>query len=187
MYCDKCGAQLSAGAQYCGSCGKAVAPGAVPPPAVTASNRVAPASECRVKKHVNLVAILWLASGVLRLLGVGVFMLFGPMIWSGWHWMGPRWWRFDAFWPGGLFSLGIFLGFFGVLHLILAWGLFERQHWARTLGIVLGILALIRPPFGTVLGIYTLWVLAPESSAREWSHITQGGGHYGAAGVSASR
>ena len=31
MYCDKCGAQLSADAQYCGSCGKVVAPGAVQP------------------------------------------------------------------------------------------------------------------------------------------------------------
>jgi len=27
---------------------------------------------------------------------------------------------------GGLFSLGIVLAFFGVLHLALAWGLFER-------------------------------------------------------------
>jgi zinc-ribbon domain/Predicted membrane protein (DUF2127) len=187
MYCDKCGAQLSAGAQYCGSCGKAVAPGAVPSGSAAASStRVASAADGRVKKHVNLLAILWLASGVLRLLAVSGFMLFGRLFWPG-HWAGPHWWGFDPFWPGGLFTLGIFLGFFGVLHLILAWGLFERQHWGRTLGIVLGILALIRPPFGTVLGIYTLWVLAPESSAREWNQITQGGGHYGAAGVSASR
>jgi hypothetical protein len=186
MYCDKCGAQLSAGAQYCGSCGKVVAPGAVPAGSATGGTRVACAGEGRVRKHINLLAILWLANGVLRLLGVSVFMLFGRMFWPGWHWMGPRWSGFDAFWPGGLFSLGIFLGFFGVLHLILAWGLFERQPWSRTLGIVLGILALIRPPFGTVLGIYTLWVLAPEHSAREWGQITQSG-EYGTAGVSASR
>ena len=79
------------------------------------------------------------------------------------------------------------MGFFGLLHLLLAWGLFERQPWARTLGMVLGILALIRPPFGTALGIYTLWVLAPEASAREWNQMTQMNGQFGAAGVSAPR
>jgi hypothetical protein len=186
MYCDKCGAQLNAGAQYCGSCGKAVAPGATPTPAAATPGAVTAAGG-RVRKHVNLLAILWLANGILRLLTVSGFMLFGQMFWPGWHWMGPRAWGFDSFWPGGLFSLGIFLGFFGVLHLVLAWGLFERQHWARTLGIVLGIFALIRPPFGTVLGIFTLWVLAPEASAREWGQMTQSGGQYGPAGVSASR
>ena len=77
------------------------------------------------------------------------------------------------------------MGFFGLLHLLLAWGLFERQPWARTLGMVLGILALIRPPFGTALGIYTLWVLAPEASAREWNQMTQMNGQFGTPGVSA--
>jgi len=190
MYCDRCGVLLSAGAQYCSGCGRAVAPGAAPsvagPGAAVRQGR--PAAEGRVRKHVQLLAILWLANGVLRLLAVSGFLLFGRMFWPGLHWMGPRgWWGFDPFWPGGFFSLGIFLGFFGVLHLVLAWGLFERQPWARTLGMVLGILALIRPPFGTALGIYTLWVLGPEGSAREWDQLTQANGQFGAAGVSASR
>ena len=38
---------------------------------------------------------------------------------------------------GGLFSLGIVLAFFGVLHLALAWGLFEREPGARFLGLAL--------------------------------------------------
>ena len=62
-----------------------------------------------------------------------------------------------------------------LLHLALAWGLFERQSWARILGLVLGILALLRFPFGTALGIYTLWVLAPESSAREYDRLSLSG------------
>jgi len=49
--------------------------------------------------------------------------------------------------------------------LVLAWGLFEREPWARFLGLALGFLALLRFPLGTALGIYTLWVLLPEIPA----------------------
>jgi hypothetical protein len=85
---------------------------------------------------------------------------------------------------GGLFSLGVFLGLFGVLHLVLAWGLFERQPWARTLGLVIGFLALLRFPLGTALGIYTLWVLLPEESGREYDRLAQGDGRMNSAAVS---
>jgi hypothetical protein len=73
---------------------------------------------------------------------------------------------------GGILSAGILLALFAGVHLLLAWGLLERQPWARILGIVVGFLALIRFPFGTALGIYTLWVLLPESSGREYDEMT---------------
>jgi hypothetical protein len=44
------------------------------------------------------------------------------------------------------------------------------------LGIVLAFLALIRIPFGTALGIYTLWVLLPESSGQEYDALAGVGG-----------
>jgi len=72
---------------------------------------------------------------------------------------------------GGIFSVGILLALFAGVHLLLAWGLSERQPWARILGIVVGFLALIRFPLGTALGIYTLWVLLPESSGREYDEM----------------
>jgi uncharacterized membrane protein YecN with MAPEG domain len=65
------------------------------------------------------------------------------------------------------------LAIFGVAHLVLAWGLFQRESWARILGLVLGFLALLRPPFGTALGIYTLWVLLPEHSSREYDRLSR--------------
>jgi zinc ribbon protein len=189
MYCDRCGAQLGLGAQFCTSCGKAVAPGAVPSgvPAAT------PAAQGRVRRHIHLLAILWLVNGVLRLIAVCWLMFFGSMFLPGLRgWLGPgAWplgpgWGFDSFLSGSFFSLGIFLGFFGLLHLALAWGLFERQPWARILGLVLGILALLRFPFGTALGIYTLWVLAPEDSGREYDQLSHSNGQLNDAGFSAS-
>jgi hypothetical protein len=41
-----------------------------------------------------------------------------PFVWP----LGGRWG-----WDIPFLPLGIFLGFFGVLHLVLAWGLFERE------------------------------------------------------------
>jgi uncharacterized membrane protein (DUF2068 family) len=67
--------------------------------------------------------------------------------------------------------IGGFLGIFGLIHLILAWGLYEHTTWARPLGIVIGFLALIRFPLGTALGIYTIWVLLPEASRVECEQI----------------
>ena len=189
MFCDRCGTPLASGAQFCTSCGKAVAPGALPGamPAVTS------ALQGRVRKHIHLLATLWLVNGVLRLTGVAWLMLFGgtflpwlrgrigPDAWP----LGPGW-GLDSLLSSGFFSLGIFLGLFGLVHLALAWGLFERRSWARILGLVLGILALLRFPFGTALGIYTLWVLAPEQSAREYERLSHPDGPIHSAGFSAN-
>ena len=48
--------------------------------------------------------------------------------------------------------------------LIVGLGLVKRRQWARIGGIVVAILALIVVPFGTVFGVYSLWVLfSPET------------------------
>jgi hypothetical protein len=174
MYCDKCGTPFNSSTRYCTVCGKQLvtgpaAAGVAQTPAMPQTPAAARAAgDGRVGRNLNLLAGLWFANGILRLMGVAWWMIFRRLI-------------FDAGWPfgniepglrsliwGGMFSTGVFLAFFGVIHLLLAWGLHERQPWARVLGIVVACLALIRIPFGTALGIYTLWVLAPESSGREY-------------------
>ncbi len=43
-------------------------------------------------------------------------------------------------------------------------GLLRRRQWARALVMILGFLNLLAVPFGTILGIYTIWVLLkPET------------------------
>ena len=116
--------------------------------AAGAPARAAAASDGRVRRNIHRLAVLWTISGILRLVAVGWMMIFGrmfipfmrgPMVWP----LGSRWgWDFPF--SVALFPLGIFLGLFGVLHLVLAWGLFEREPWARFLGLALGFLALIR-------------------------------------------
>lgn len=135
--------------------------------------------------------MLWAINGVLRLAEVCGMLIFGTMFFPfmlGWG-RGVVWpfggrWGMDIPFLGGLFSMGVFLGIFGVLHLVLAWGLFEREPWARMLGLVIGFLALLRFPLGTALGIYTLWVLLPEESGREYDRLAQGDGRMNSAAVS---
>jgi hypothetical protein len=68
-----------------------------------------------------------------------------------------------------------FLSFIGVLILLKAaaavavgWGLLNREPWARIVAIVLAFIALFNIPFGTALGIYTLWVLLPSEAESEY-------------------
>jgi hypothetical protein len=171
MYCDKCGTALNLDAQFCSACGKAT--GAIP--VTTARANVGPVTDGRVQRHIQLLASLWLATGILRFVEVGWILLVGQMLpfFTGWG-HGARFanWPFD-FMAFGMYSIGGLLALFGVAHLVLAWGLFQREPWARSLGLVIGFLALLRPPFGTALGIYTIWVLLPQQSGQEYERLSR--------------
>ena len=179
MFCDKCGTAVTSGAQFCSACGKAVgsAPIAARPMAAPpfAAQSVA---HGRVQRHIQLLASLWLANGILRFVEGGSVLIAGQILpfLAGWG-IGGRFsnWPF-SFLPFGLYSIAGVLAFFGILHLVLAWGLFQRELWARPLGLVLGFLALLRPPFGTALGIYTIWVLLPAHAEQEYERLCRGAG-----------
>jgi hypothetical protein len=171
MYCDGCGRPFNPGVRYCSACGRQLVTGPTTAPAVSPAGVGRSAGDGRVGRNINLVAGLWLANGILRLMGVVWWMIFRRLIFDG-GWPFENWEPgLRSLWWGGMFSAGILLGVFGVIHLLLAWGLYERQPWARVLGIVIACLALIRIPFGTALGIYTLWVLAPEGSRGEYEEM----------------
>jgi len=176
MFCDRCGKPLNSGTQYCTSCGSRVLPGAGGAAYAAPQTFVAGPND-RVRRHITVLSVLWMINGVIRLLEAFAFSFVGPVIfprifgghaWGGWDF--PLRW---AMWP---FSMGIawiavLFGAFGLVHLVLAWGLSERKTWARPLGLVIGFLALFRFPLGTARGIYTLWVLLPEASRREYEQF----------------
>ena len=50
--------------------------------------------------------------------------------------------------------------------LIAGIGLLKFKSWARILGIVLCAICLIGIPFGTIFGVYGLWVLLTKDTER---------------------
>ncbi len=168
MFCTNCGASVIPGQVFCSKCGMqivaAVNPPAPEPPVEVKSTPELP-GQSRVGKHIRVLAILWLVISIVRLIpafglwfGSGIAVHFVPF-------------PIRAFvWPiAG--AIGAFLMATSVAGILAAWGLMNYRPWARILAVVLGVIALIHFPFGTALGIYTLWVLLPAASEREYHRL----------------
>jgi hypothetical protein len=155
MFCDRCGTSLQGAPAFCPACGKAV--GQVPLMPV----------QGRIAGHTRLLGILWIALSAFRLLP-GIFLLsfFGRR----WSFLPPE---VPFFVHGILQTVGALLLASGIVGIMAGWGLLERQTWARMLTIVLGCLNLVDLPFGTALGVYTLWVLLPAQSEAEYRQISR--------------
>jgi len=113
-----------------------------------------------VKTHVKVLGVLQLifgSIGLLFALGVGMgFSLLGAFVGSS----GDP----DA--QLGVSILGmlgaaaaVVFGIGGALGVTCGIGLLSLKSWGRIMGIIFSALSLISIPFGTILGIYGLWVL----------------------------
>ena len=112
-----------------------------------------------MRTHLNILAVLYLLTSIGEVLaGTALIGLasFGGML-TG-----------DPFLFSLIASIGSVVGFFliliGLPAIFLAFGLWRLRPWARILGFVLGVLNLLNPPIGTMLGIYTLWVLTRDEA-----------------------
>jgi hypothetical protein len=63
-------------------------------------------------------------------------------------------------------TLVVFLVVMSLPGIITGIGLIRLRPWARIIGIVLSALSLVMIPFGTLLGIYGLWVLLSKDTER---------------------
>src|SRR4029077_21224156 len=52
-------------------------------------------------------------------------------------------------------------------------GLLQRAPWARILALVVGFIALLNLPFGTALGIYTIWVLLAGDGEKQYQRLAE--------------
>jgi len=113
------------------------------------------------EQHVTLLGWLYIGLNILLVfIAALVFaIVFGSGLISG-----------DAEAVGITFIVGIsvaaFLTLLAVPGIVAGVGLVKRKSWARVLALILGVLNLLNFPFGTALGIYTIWALMPEHSAE---------------------
>lgn len=180
MVCQACGAPVGEGLSFCAQCGARVeAARPVPPPPAGYAPYPVPLLGARVRRHLQTLGILWCAFGVYRIVGgiVGMFVLkvislrgFGGGDWPfNSHYHGA----FGPPWMGALLPfIAVYTIITAALALLTGYSLLTRRPWGRTLAIVVGVLTLLKPFFGTALGIYTLWVLAPADSGEEYDAIT---------------
>jgi hypothetical protein len=132
----------------------------------------------RVQRNLQTMGILWCVLGAYRILSglIGIAFLraftthnFGDDGWMfGNHWHGA----FGPTWMGNLWPLVAVTAIFSAaLALTAGFGLLNRRPWGRIVAIIAAVLALLKFPLGTALGIYTLWVLAPGASGLEYDAI----------------
>lgn len=119
-----------------------------------------------MRTHLNILAVLHLILSALGLftavtillatLGAGAFLGMSGQAPAG-----------TGILVGGIGTMvSIVFAALALPGLALAWGFWKQKPWSRTLGIILGALHLLNFPFGTCLGIYTLWAMfQPETKA----------------------
>jgi hypothetical protein len=110
--------------------------------------------------HVKVIAVLFILFGALGLLGA---LFSGLLLGSVAGLVGVSG---EAGAPAGAAAIGLFGTILTIVLLILSIpnilcgvGLLKLRPWARILGIVLGIIALIHIPLGTIFGVYALIIL----------------------------
>lgn len=59
----------------------------------------------------------------------------------------------------------------GAAHLVVGTHVRRRRHWARLGAILLGSVDLLLLPYGTALGVYTLWVLLHVDAKKQFEIV----------------
>src|SRR5262249_43272882 len=124
-------------------------------------------AEAAMETHVKVLAALQIALGCISLLGAIVLTVVflggvGAIGFSG----DPDAMRampLVSFVGTALVALLLVLSLPGIVTGI---GLLRLRPWARIVGIVLSLLSLMAIPFGTLVGIYGLWVLLSKDTER---------------------
>ena len=153
MYCSGCGSALAPGQAFCAQCGRPSA--AVIPPV--------PGLQFQLQAYagkIRVLAIFWFIYAGIALLTGFAGLAFAHAILSGAfsQWMnGPM---PPLFMSHFLLQFAwIFLVARVALAVCAAWGLMQHQQWGRMVAIVAAIFSLLKFPFGTAMGIWTLVVL----------------------------
>jgi hypothetical protein len=162
MFCDGCGLAVQPGQAFCSKCGKQI---------------VGPVSFMqprpgRVQEHVHLLGILWLAMSAFNAVGGVVLYVVANTVFAHLNQLGaPE--APTAFLRPLLSVIGILVLAKAACGFIAGYGLLQRESWGRVIALVLAFISLFHVPFGTALGVYTLWVLIPSRSQEEYDVLVE--------------
>jgi hypothetical protein len=160
MFCNSCGKELQAGQQFCAACGQPVGVARVP----SATNRVS--------DHVKLLSVLWLVYGSLNLLAVIFVWMIGSAVIAAISQAQPGA-QIPSFIHPLLTVIALFVMAKGALCLAGGVGLLQRASWGRVTALIAGFISLLNIPFGTALGVYTIWVLLSADADKQYERLAQ--------------
>ena len=115
-------------------------------------------------KHVTVLGALYIAFGILGL--IAAIVVFVAVAGGGWL---SRDHDVVAITTTIAVLIGGFLTLLSIPAIVGGAGLMKHAPWARILVLILGVINIFNIPFGTVLAIYTLWVLLNDETARMFS------------------
>ncbi len=127
MFCDKCGTTLQPDQRFCSRCGKEVAGPMLGYP-----------QRSRVREHVRLLGILWIALSALDgLVGVGSYVVANVIFNPNTHPERPAFLHPLLSLIATVVIVKAFAGF------VAGWGLLQREPWARIVAVVLAFPSLL--------------------------------------------
>jgi hypothetical protein len=171
MFCSACGCGLTAGLAACPRCGAPMM--SVPPPSY-------PGFQFELANYASKMRALstvWFIYGALALVFGIMGMAFadawisgrGPWMHGPWahggfpFWFGPTIIRFGWMYVIARSGLALMAG----------WGLMERRSWGRIVAIIAAFANLIKFPFGTALGVWTLLMLLGYRNNTLYDRLTE--------------
>lgn len=168
MFCSGCGQALAQGQPVCLQCGRPVAP-VVPP---------VPGFQFQLESYagkVRALSLAWMVYAALSLLtglaGLSFAHAFFSHHFGNWS-NGPWGDNSDWFFPAIVHLVWVAITLRSALALVAAWGLYERTQWGRIVAIVAAFLSLLKFPFGTALGIWTLVVLMGYQNSTLYAQLS---------------
>lgn len=170
MYCSKCGQPIGS-RPLCPSCGTP-----------TGIAGTAPGMPFyyggRVVRHLRTLGVLWIVFAAYVVLHWLLVLPFLHAVFGNRNpWMaGSNPWMY-GFHPGGwlLHVIAVTIVVRAILSLGVGIALLTRQPWGRIYAIVIAVLTLLKPFLGTILAIYTLWVLLCRNAGSEYDQIVLSG------------
>lgn len=175
MYCSGCGFALAQGQTVCPQCGRPVA-APIPNPAPPI-----PGFEFQLHSYssqVRALSIVWFVYAGLTLLFGFIGLAFANAILM--HHFGPWAWGMDGgpfhhnWFPLAILRFAwIFIVARAALALATGWGLYERAPWGRIVAVIAAVFSLLKFPFGTALGIWTLVMLLGYRNTTLYDQLPQ--------------
>ena len=122
-----------------------------------------------MESHRRILGILYIVSGIMNLVAMLLlsllFSILFPFIFENAH-IDDQWimvWVLPIIRTIAV----IIILLIAIPSLLGGWGMLTNKSWAMTLLLILGCLKLFSFPFGTAIGIYTIWVYAEEHRLKQ--------------------